>query len=249
MCLTLKKEMKKYCYCSMVMLLVTFASSCGSVPTQEELGAMSLEERWSYLEEGQTSEEVHHLLGEPVRTIQNGNIRLDQYACALCLTKVDATKGLLAWNPPVEGFEEEAQLFYIGEEPSDLGTSILKGITSSIFSNNGNTAINPTTSSQEIKDVLDGVFQEIEALGGVKGQELKEALQKNGAEGLAELRQFLDEHIGENGEQLVALQQQLLQQGWDEHGEEAIQALEKLTQELRAMKRNNSSISEDVSKQ
>ncbi|MGH1334532.1 MAG: hypothetical protein ACRBFS_00275 [Aureispira sp.] len=224
--------MKKYCHCSIVIILMAFASSCGNLPSQEELATMSLEERWAYLEEGQPLEEVHHLLGEPVRTIQKGNISLDQYDCALCLTKVDKHNGLLAWNLPVKGFEEEAQLFYIGEAPSDLTRTIMKSLSSSISS--GKESIKPYKENME--EVLDDLFQEIESLQGEKGQQLKETLQKNTVEGLEELRRFLKEDVGEHTEEWLALQKELMEKGWEEHGDEAIEFLDELTEEIKNLK-------------
>jgi outer membrane protein assembly factor BamE (lipoprotein component of BamABCDE complex) len=216
---------KAYGY-GMIGILIWGLGACQGLPTAEELNNMTQEERWAYLEEGQSLEEVHHLLGEPIRTLQKRNITLDQYDCALCLTKVDKNSGLLAWNPPVKGFEEEAELLYMGEPPTNWSRKLLKSLPSlpkHTFE---------LPSKQEIEEALNDVRREIEALKGEKGEKLLRILRKQSEEGLQELQRFLEEDIGENAEEW----RRVLEQNWEEHGPEIIEQLEQLTQELKNLK-------------
>lgn len=204
--------------------------ACNQLPSQEEMASMSLEERWGYLEEGQSSEEVQHILGEPIRTVQQGNIQLNQYDCALCLTKVDKHSGLLAWNAPVKGFEEEAQLIYIGEESS----SVFEDLTSMLPSDEEVEA-----AGADMKDALEGLFQEMEKqLSGEEGKAWREELERNAKEGLQELERFLREDIGDNTEGFLQLQKELLEENWEEHKDEVIQLLEELNQKLQELEEN-----------
>lgn len=223
--------MKKYnCY-SLVAVLMVSLLSCNHWPTQEELASMSLEERWGYLQEGQSLEEVHHLLGQPIRTIQQGNIQLDQYDCALCLTKVSKHNGLLAWNAPVQGFEEEAQLIYIGEQPN----GILENLSSMLPSGE-----EVESAGEDMKEALEGFLQEMEnQLSGEEGKEWRESLERNAKEGLQELERFLKEDIGEQAEEFLQLQQEFLEQNWEENREEVIQLLEELNQKLQELEEKN----------
>lgn len=219
--------MKKYSCYSLVAALMMSLLSCNHWPTQEELANMNLEERWGYLQEGQSLEEVHHLVGEPIRTLQQGNIQLDQYDCALCLTKVSKHNGLLAWNAPVQGFEEEAQLIYIGEQ----STNVLDNLVSMLPSGE-----EVESAGEEMKEALEGLFQEMEKqLSGEKGKEWRESLERNTKEGLQELERFLREDVGDNTEGLLQLQKELLEKNWEEHGEEIIQLLEELQQKLQEL--------------
>ncbi len=225
------KKMNNACYYSSVVLLFLLLFSCDSLPSEEALSEMSLEERWGYLEEGQTAEEVHHLLGAPVHTVQRGNIRLDQYDCALCLTKVGKNSGLMAWNPPVKGFEEEADLLHIGEAPSDLPTSILKGLSSSIFSTAPNASA--PNLSENLEATWEELFEGIERFRGEEGRALREQLRRHAEGSALELQRFLEKNVGENLEGFLRLQEEMLRQGWEEHGDEAVQFLEQLTKELK----------------
>ena len=200
--------------------------SCQKLPTAEELSNMTQNERWAYLEEGQSLEDVHHLLGQPVRTLQKRNIILDQYDCALCLTKVDKNSGLLAWNPPVKGFEEEAELLYMGEPPRNWSHELLKNLPSL----SEHTLEMP--SKREMEKILNDVRNEIEALKGEKGEKLLRILRNKSENGLQELQRFLEEDIGEHAEEW----RKILEENWEAHGPEIISQLEQLTQELKSLK-------------
>ncbi|MFK7797831.1 MAG: hypothetical protein AB8E82_10290 [Aureispira sp.] len=222
--------MKKAYGYGIIGILILGLWSCQGLPTAEALNNMTQEERWAYLEEGQTLEEVHHLLGKPIRTLQKRNIILDQYDCALCLTKVDENSGLLAWNSPVKGFEEEAELLYMGEAPRNWSRELLKNLPSlpkHSFE---------MPSKQEMEDVWKEVMNEIEELKGEKGENLLRILRKQSNDGLQELQRFLEEDVGDNAEEWLKAQREVLEKKWEERGPELINQLEQLTQELKNLK-------------
>jgi outer membrane protein assembly factor BamE (lipoprotein component of BamABCDE complex) len=223
-----------------IALLSTLLLACESLPSTEDLAEMNLEERWSYLEEGQAVEDVHYLLGTPIQTIERGNIRLDQYDCALCLTKIDKNRGLLAWNPPVKGFEGEADLLTIGGGLNQLPAQLIDGVTSIVGEVASELSEVPEASQRAIEETLDGLFEGLERLQGDEGQELRTQLSRSSEELARLLGQFLEEHadeIGDGVEQLIQLQQQLLEEGIEEHGETLKQYLEELSRAIKEAER------------